>query len=249
MASPPLRKEPRQARSKALVQSILEAAGDLLGRAAEHPNDIPVQRIAERAGVGIGSVYDYFSNADGVWSGFLAWVTERNFAALEQRASGPSFAASLPALLNETLDLYLGSPARTRGVAMTIVRFGWVRRVVLERDRFAALLADRLCAESPHVDPARARQVSEVLCDAVMGVVMGELWRERDAASSAAVRATLSAMVEREIQALTKLPPDQTSSRERMHQPRGPKEQARTAVSPSASSRARSGTQAPRDAG
>ncbi|MCU0696267.1 MAG: TetR/AcrR family transcriptional regulator [Myxococcaceae bacterium] len=200
--SSPLRKQPKQARSRALVQSILEAAGDLLGRTNSSPDDIPLQKIAERAGVGIGSVYDYFANGEGVWSGFLGWITERNFAALEEKASGGSFVEKLPELLDGTLDLYLGAPARTRGVAMTIVRFGWVKRVVLERDRFAALLASRLCAEHPGLAPERARLGAEVLCDAVMGVVMGELWRERDEAGARAVRAEVRALVTREVAAM-----------------------------------------------
>ncbi|MDX2015035.1 MAG: TetR/AcrR family transcriptional regulator [Myxococcaceae bacterium] len=202
MDDSPLRKQPKQARSRALVQSILEAAGDLLGRTNSSPDDIPLQKIAERAGVGIGSVYDYFANGEGVWAGFLGWITERNFAALEQKASGGSFVEKLPDLVDGTLDLYLGAPARTRGVAMTIVRFGWVKRVVLERDRFAGLLAARLCAEHPGLSAERARLGAEVLCDAVMGVVMGELWRERDEAGQKAVRAEVRALVSREVAAL-----------------------------------------------
>lgn len=198
----PLRKEPKQARSRALVQSILEAAGDLLGKGAENPNDIPVQRIAERAGVGIGSVYDYFSNGDGVWSGFLSWITERNFAALEKKATGERFADRIADMVDGTLDLYLDSPARTRGVALTIVRFGWMKRVVDERDRFARMLAGRLADEAPHVPRERLDLMGEVLCDAVMGVVMGELWRERSDENRARVRAQLRALVTREVQAV-----------------------------------------------
>jgi AcrR family transcriptional regulator len=206
MADTPFRKEPKQARSRALVQSILEAAGDLLGRTSASPDDIPLQKIAERAGVGIGSVYDYFANGEGVWAGFLGWITERNFAALEQKATGGSFIEKLPDLVDGTLDLYLDSPARTRGVALTIVRFGWVKRVVLERDRFASLLASRLCEEHPHLAREKAQLVSEVLCDAIIGVVMGELWRERDEASAKVMRAEVRALVVREVEALVRRP-------------------------------------------
>lgn len=202
MAEKPLRKEPKQARSRALVQSILEAAGDLLGKGSENPNDIPVQRIAERAGVGIGSVYDYFSNGDGVWAGFLSWITERNFVALEQKAVGERFSDRLPDMVDGALDLYLGSPARTRGVALTIVRFGWVKRVVDERDRFARMLAARLGKELTHIPQARLDLLSEVLCDAMMGVVMGELWRERSDEGRAQVRSQLRGLVTREVNAL-----------------------------------------------
>jgi hypothetical protein len=91
-------------------------------------------------------------------------------------------------------------------VALTIVRFGWVKRVVLERDRFASLLAARLCEEHPHLSKQKAQLVSEVLCDAIMGVVMGELWRERDEASAKAMRAEVRALVVREVEALVRGP-------------------------------------------
>ncbi|MBM4783945.1 MAG: TetR/AcrR family transcriptional regulator [Archangiaceae bacterium] len=202
MKPEPLRKQPRQSRSRALVNSILEAAGDLLGKSAEDPNAIPVQKIAERAGVGIGSVYDYFANSDGVWGGFLSWLTERNFTTLEQQVagSGATFTERLPALVDASLALYLDAPARTRGVIMAIARLGWMKQVVKERDRFAHVLSAKLKAEHPHVPQATLDRLSEVLCDAVIGVVLGELWRDPDEARHAEVRQRLKSLVQREVQ-------------------------------------------------
>lgn len=204
MAPEPLRKQPKQSRSRALVASILEAAGDLLGKGAENPGDIPLQKIADRAGVGIGSLYDYFANSDGVWNGFLSWITERNFTTLEQQVAGTgaTFTERLPGLVDASLSLYLDAPGRTRGVIMAIVRLGWVKRVVQERDRFAHLLAGKLSVEHPRIPRERLDRLSEVLCDAVIGVVLGELWRDRDEAGLAEVRQRLKALVEREVAAV-----------------------------------------------
>ncbi len=201
MPTEPLRKQPKQSRSRALVASILEAAGDLLGKGAEDPADVSLQKIAERAGVGIGSLYDYFANSEGVWSGFLSWTTERNFSALEAQAEGATFTERLPNLVDASLALYLDAPGRTRGIIMAIVRFGWVPRVVQERDRFAHLLAAKLGAEHPHVPRERLDRLSEVLCDAVIGIVLGELWRERTEAARAEVRQVLRDLVAREVAA------------------------------------------------
>jgi AcrR family transcriptional regulator len=58
------RKPPRQGRSRALVEAILGAAVDLLssrGYARTSTN-----QIAERAGVSVGSLYQYFPNKDAI---------------------------------------------------------------------------------------------------------------------------------------------------------------------------------------
>jgi len=60
--TPPLssRKKPRQARSTDLVAAILEAAIQVLSR--EGAQRFTTTRVAERAGVSVGSVYQYFPN-------------------------------------------------------------------------------------------------------------------------------------------------------------------------------------------
>ena len=47
----------------------------------------------------------------------------------------------------------------------------------------------------PHADFAALTLTSEVLCDAVIGVVLGELWRDGDAERTTRVRAELVELV------------------------------------------------------
>jgi AcrR family transcriptional regulator len=54
------RKEPRQARSAELVGAILEAAAQVL--ATEGAQRFTTARVAEKAGVSVGSLYQYFPN-------------------------------------------------------------------------------------------------------------------------------------------------------------------------------------------
>jgi AcrR family transcriptional regulator len=65
MASPPnppisSRKQPKQTRSNDLVAAILEAAAQVLAK--EGAARFTTARVAERAGVSVGSVYQYFPN-------------------------------------------------------------------------------------------------------------------------------------------------------------------------------------------
>src|ERR1700744_2627475 len=54
------RKQPKQARSTELVAAILEAAVQVLTK--EGAQRFTTARVAEKAGVSVGSVYQYFPN-------------------------------------------------------------------------------------------------------------------------------------------------------------------------------------------
>ncbi|WHU05029.1 MULTISPECIES: TetR family transcriptional regulator [unclassified Sphingomonas] len=54
------RKEPRQARSNQLVEAVLDAAVQVLTK--EGAQRFTTARVAERAGVSVGSLYQYFPN-------------------------------------------------------------------------------------------------------------------------------------------------------------------------------------------
>src|SRR5690242_4261985 len=59
-----LRKQPRQVRSTRLVADILEAAARVLARDGAHR--FTTARVAEAAGVSVGSLYQYFPNKEAI---------------------------------------------------------------------------------------------------------------------------------------------------------------------------------------
>src|SRR5690348_7188303 len=58
------RKQPRQARSTRLVADILEAAGRVLAK--EGATRFTTARVAEAAGVSVGSLYQYFPSKEAI---------------------------------------------------------------------------------------------------------------------------------------------------------------------------------------
>jgi AcrR family transcriptional regulator len=58
------RKQPKQARSSRLVADILEAAVQVLNR--EGARRFTTARVAERAGISVGSLYQYFPNKEAI---------------------------------------------------------------------------------------------------------------------------------------------------------------------------------------
>lgn len=77
-ATPPEpRRQPRQSRSKVLVQAVREAGRAILEE--EGASALTTNRIAERAGVGIGSVYRYYPNKQAI----LADVFDEKVSAID----------------------------------------------------------------------------------------------------------------------------------------------------------------------
>lgn len=65
-----MRKQPVQQRSQQLVDSLVEAAGQLV---AENGLDaLTTVRVAERTGVSVGSLYQYFSNKEALVAALVA---------------------------------------------------------------------------------------------------------------------------------------------------------------------------------
>lgn len=199
-----LRKKPQQSRSRQVVDSILQAADEFLAR-SDNPDSLSLQGIARRAGVGIGSLYDYFANREGLLGAFLTRLSQTNFELLERQIAstqGLSFDEALPHLVDAALKMYLERPQRTRSAILAVGRLGLAAPVVRERDRLAHVIAARLRADHPELQEEKAKLVSEVLCDCVIGVVLGELWRDRDARGAAAVRDEVVQLVRLRIAAL-----------------------------------------------
>jgi len=148
------RKLPRQSRSRSVVNAIIMATDQLLENSGD-PTALSLEGVARRAGVGIGSLYDYFANREGLLGALLARITEANFEELAREVQDSQkvpFAQAIPRILEKTIDIYLARPERTRGVISTVFRVGWLKPTIRERDRFAGLLAKRLLAEHPLLD-------------------------------------------------------------------------------------------------
>lgn len=64
-----IRKKPRQARAEATMEAIVEAAAQILERDGEEA--ATTARIAERAGVSIGTLYQYFADRDAVLAALI----------------------------------------------------------------------------------------------------------------------------------------------------------------------------------
>lgn len=145
------RRRPSQGRSRALVDAILGAAARLLENA---PADgLSVARIARRAGVSVGSLYQYFTGKESV----LAALIERRIRAdVEETIAQVSRGdASLLALMRGSISQIVEMHRRDRNLYSRLLplvpllgRTATARAAIAEaRDVFRGILAERYASE------------------------------------------------------------------------------------------------------
>lgn len=76
------RKLPRQSRSKATVQAILDACSETLNRRSYH--GLTTNAVAQRAGVSVGTLYQYFPNREALAGALVVRTMERLLDAMRQ---------------------------------------------------------------------------------------------------------------------------------------------------------------------
>ena len=114
----PKRNEPKQKRSRVLVEAILVAAAELFD---EHGYEATTtDRIAERAGVSVGSLYNYFANKDAILTA-LAFCHVHQLRELAEpcweyfrRSESPSFARWLHTIVQVSVRSNLRYPNLNR---------------------------------------------------------------------------------------------------------------------------------------
>lgn len=120
----PPRKRPQQARAQSTVHAILEATVQVLER--EGPDAATTTRIAEVAGVSVGTVYQYFSHRDAIYDALQEREFERAIALMQSVLSDNNLAKSpretVSACVQGMLKLTAGSPGMHRVLAMETLR-------------------------------------------------------------------------------------------------------------------------------
>ncbi|OZB16674.1 MAG: TetR family transcriptional regulator [Hyphomonas sp. 34-62-18] len=96
------RRNPKQARAQATVDAILAATFQLLE--SEGEGRLTTNRIAERAGVSIGTLYQYFKDRDDI----LAAMGERQAEALRQKVTKIVLAAPEQDAIRTVIQAIMG---------------------------------------------------------------------------------------------------------------------------------------------
>ncbi|HYP98005.1 MAG TPA: TetR/AcrR family transcriptional regulator [Polyangiaceae bacterium] len=129
--APSARKRPQQPRAKETVRAILEATTQILDR--ESLEAATTTRIAEVAGVSIGSLYQYFSHRDAILDALQDREFERTMAVMQSVFAdgnlGKAPIETVTAALRGLAHLYAQSPGLHRVLAIEGLRVAKAERV------------------------------------------------------------------------------------------------------------------------
>ena len=106
-----LRRTPQQARSKARVDAVITALLDLVSE-TERASELTTADIAARAGVPIGSLYEYFEDLPAIVDAAMARFLDRHDALLYPLRTNPprSMRQLVDALFDTYYELYSSEP-------------------------------------------------------------------------------------------------------------------------------------------
>jgi AcrR family transcriptional regulator len=171
------RRQPGQARAQATLNAILEATVQLLNR--EGLDAATTTRIAEVAGVSIGSLYQYFSHRDAI----LMALQDREFAqALELMESvladgnlGKTPRDTVTAVIRGLMALYSKSPGLHRVLAIEGLRVAKADRVHAFDARIIAIIRHFLGATGVAVRRRNMEAAAFVAFQSVRATMLASL--------------------------------------------------------------------------
>lgn len=195
------RRAPSQKRSRERVEHILEAATTLIAKAGS--DVMRMSEVAERAGISIGSLYQYFPDKAAIIRTLAERCNAQGRECIEAELADVRDMAGLRAAFGGLIDTYY-----RLFLAEPVIRDVWsgmqadksLREVELEESRAnGALLADVLVRLKPDADPedlARSAFLIMSLGEATMRLAISVEREEGDALVEAYKR-----MVLRELEA------------------------------------------------
>ena len=151
------RKRAAQARSRVTVAAIVEATARIL---AERGLDaVTTNAVAERAGVSVGSLYQYYPNRDAILADLLRAKLEALLADVRAAMSEPTFEGAVRAMLAALSRSYIERPALASALAYVETMVGTDEEVARLRAELGRVTVGFLLAHGVPEPGTAARDV------------------------------------------------------------------------------------------
>lgn len=206
------RKKPRQARARATLDFIFEATIQVL--VADGPYQLTTTRVAERAGVSVGTMYQYFPHKQAL---FYA-VNERYLDALGdkvERACREMHGASAEEMVNTLVTTYWNAkmerPEVTRALYKSVVELD-NRPLITAFSRRVDTASAAMFASASDADFEDLSTVNLTLLTTIFGTIRNVFERDLSAAEVNAVHRQLILMCNTYLMAVSKSPTSSASN-------------------------------------
>jgi AcrR family transcriptional regulator len=187
-----LKRAPRQSRSRIVVEAILVAALERVETTGDE-DSVTLQDVAQRAGVAIGSLYDYFRDRESILATLTAKATEENRLAFErllERTRSMSVTESVEAIIDHALATYVPSRKMARMYMRVAHAAGLMPLVAASMESFRVTLAAAL-RERSDLRITDYDAAAFVLTNGVMGAIHTLVWNDEDPVEKGRIRASL----------------------------------------------------------
>jgi AcrR family transcriptional regulator len=172
--APTSRKAPRQARAQATVTAILEATIRILER--EGIEAATTTRVAEVAGVSVGTLYQYFAHRDAILDALQDREFERALALMGEVLSSDNLLKkpreTVTAVVHGLGELYASCPALHRVLVIEGLRVVEPERVEAFDLRVVAIIRHFLVATGASVRRVNVEAAAFVIFQAVRAVML-----------------------------------------------------------------------------
>jgi AcrR family transcriptional regulator len=174
------RKHPTQARAKATVDAIVTAAAQIL--IAHGYERTTTARVARRAGVSVGSLYQYFPNKEAL----VAALIERHANELVctihdilQRHSHATLAACVRAAIDATITAHRIDPRLHKILHEQVPRVGQLARAMRANEDITQDIERSLRAHADELHPAHDPAVAAIVIVTVLDAIAHKAVLER----------------------------------------------------------------------
>ncbi len=189
-----IRRTPKQSRSKASVDAILEACAQILER--EDFENITTNQIAERAGVSVGTLYQYFDDKDAVLTGVGERVVTEGLAAAAKALD--AFRNNKPTLaegVDHLLDVTFASVARPRVLRQILLRENREPPNTIWQDQTKSVVQALLYGHADLVRPGNVDIMSTILVSFIFSVLHDVVTTRPELLSTPEFRSELRALL------------------------------------------------------
>lgn len=171
------RKLPKQARSRTLVDRILSAASAFLIDDSNSNQEFSTNKVADKAGISIGSLYQYFPNKDSIISDLIERKLDEDYKEIEKiihTMKGESIQQKIRVVVQFVLDKHWEYRNFFRKVMEHLPRFQKIETILRNREKARNIIQSLLDEDPTTQEVLQLRDtklVSFVIVQAVMGVI------------------------------------------------------------------------------